>query len=54
VVDQSEPNVVYDTILSGLTGGVSMFVQQWINALQLWFGGWLLDKYQDDYDLKDF
>jgi ATP-binding cassette, subfamily B (MDR/TAP), member 1 len=54
VVDASEPNVVYDTLLSGITGGVSMFVQQWVNALQLWFGGWILNKYPNKYVLKDF
>jgi ATP-binding cassette, subfamily B (MDR/TAP), member 1 len=54
VVDASEPNVVFDTFLSGITGGVSMFVQQWVNALQLWFGGWLLNKYPNKYVLKDF
>lgn len=53
-VDQNEPNVLFDTFLSGVTGGVSMFVQQWINALQLWFGGWLLNQFPDRYEFKDF
>lgn len=53
-VDQSEPNVLFDTFLSGITGGVSMFVQQWINALQLWFGGWLLNQFPNRYEFKDF
>jgi ATP-binding cassette, subfamily B (MDR/TAP), member 1 len=54
VVDSSEPNVVFDTFLSGTTGGVSLFIQQWVNALQIWFGGWILNKYPNKYELKDF
>jgi hypothetical protein len=54
VVDSSEPKVLYDTFLSGITGGVSMFVQQWVNALQFWFGGWILFNNPDKYVLKDF
>jgi ATP-binding cassette, subfamily B (MDR/TAP), member 1 len=54
VVDASEPNVVFDTLLSGIAGGISMFIQQWANALLFWFGGWILHKYPDKYELKDF
>jgi ATP-binding cassette subfamily B (MDR/TAP) protein 1 len=45
---------VCETFQSGVTGGLSMFVQQWINALQLWFGGYLLFTFPDDYVFKDF
>jgi hypothetical protein len=31
-----------------------MFIQQWINALQLWFGGWLLWKFPEKYEFRDF
>jgi ATP-binding cassette, subfamily B (MDR/TAP), member 1 len=50
----SEPNVVMNLLITGMTGGLSMFIQQWINALQLWFGGWLLVKFPDDYEFRDF
>jgi len=41
-LEREEPNVVKDSFMSGLTSGLSMFIQQWVNALQLWFGGYLL------------
>jgi ATP-binding cassette subfamily B (MDR/TAP) protein 1 len=50
----SEPNHSSDALMSGLMGGLSMFIQQWINALQLWFGGYLLFKYPDKFAFKDF
>lgn len=43
-----------EAFMGGFTGGLSMFIQQWINALQLWFGGWLLYKFPEDYVFKDF
>ena len=50
----SEPNVVMDSFTDGIMGGLSMFIQQWINALQLWFGGYLLFTFPDEYVFKDF
>jgi len=52
-LEREEPNVVKDSFMSGLTSGLSMFIQQWVNALQLWFGGYLLFTF-DEYELKDF
>ena len=31
-----------------------MFIQQWINALQMWFGGYLLFTNPLTYTLRDF
>ena len=31
-----------------------MFIQQWINGLQLWFGGYIIFQFQDQYTFKDF
>jgi ATP-binding cassette, subfamily B (MDR/TAP), member 1 len=50
---KAEPNVVMESFMAGFTGGLSMFIQQWINALQLWFGGWLLVN-TNKYEFKDF
>ncbi|KAL7567824.1 hypothetical protein ACA910_000571 [Epithemia clementina (nom. ined.)] len=50
----SEPNHVFEAFMGGVTSGLSMFIQQWINALQLWFGGWLLFTFPDDYSFNDF
>jgi ATP-binding cassette subfamily B (MDR/TAP) protein 1 len=40
--------------MTGFVSGISMFIQQWINGLQLWFGGYILSKFPDDYDFNDF
>lgn len=50
----AEPNFASDAMMAGLTGGISQFIQQWINALQMWFGGYLLFTFPDDYVFKDF
>lgn len=50
----SEPNIAVVLLTTGVTGGISMFIQQWINALQLWFGGWLLYKFPEKYEFRDF
>jgi len=47
-------NQTAEALLGGFTSGLSMFIQQWINALQLWFGGWILFKLQPKYELNDF
>merc|ERR1712003_369906 len=41
-------------VRQGPLTGSAIFVQQWINALQFWFGGWLLFKYPEVYTFKDF
>lgn len=45
---------VLDGLREGVLAGLSMFIQQWINALQLYFGGWLLYKYPEKYGFNDF
>ena len=37
-LDQSEPNQGRVAFMAGVTSGLSMLIQQWINALQMWFG----------------
>lgn len=50
----SEANYKTEAFVGGISAGSVLFVQQWINALQLWFGGWLLYKHPDEYELRDF
>jgi ATP-binding cassette, subfamily B (MDR/TAP), member 1 len=50
----TDPNIAMTLLITGMTGGLSMFIQQWINALQLWFGGWLLVNFPEDYEFRDF
>jgi ATP-binding cassette subfamily B (MDR/TAP) protein 1 len=42
---RSESNHRFDGFTQGVTGGLGVFVQQWVNALQFYFGGWLLFKF---------
>eukprot|EP00980_Cylindrotheca_fusiformis_P009864 scaffold2184_cov128-Cylindrotheca_fusiformis.AAC.10 len=53
-LDTSEPNAAKDGLLQGAVSGLSMFIQQWINGLQFWFGAWVLFNNPDDYELRDF
>lgn len=53
-VNKHEPSCRSAVTSALLTGGISQFVQQWVNALQLWFGGWVLVNNQDTYEVRDF
>merc|ERR1712003_280942 len=53
-LNDAEENYVRQGLHQGTLTGSAIFVQQWINALQFWFGGWLLFKYPDVYTFKDF
>jgi ATP-binding cassette, subfamily B (MDR/TAP), member 1 len=50
----SEPSNTVVLLTTGIMGGISMFIQQWINALQFWFGGWLLVNFPEKYEFRDF
>jgi ABC-type multidrug transport system fused ATPase/permease subunit len=50
---RDQPSYARDSFVAGLTSGFSMFVQQWVNALQFWWGGWLLFNYSR-YSFNDF
>lgn len=47
-------NVILDSAVSGSLSGLSIAIQQWVNALQFWWGGWLMYKYSDVFDFKSF
>ena len=53
-LENAEPNYVRDGAMQGFLAGLSMFIQQWINAVQLWFGGWMLFNYPDKFEFNDF
>merc|ERR1712232_341389 len=50
----SEPNALKEGFMQGFLAGLSMFVQQWINALQMWWGGYLLFKFPEQFVFNDF
>jgi ATP-binding cassette subfamily B (MDR/TAP) protein 1 len=45
---------IFTGVKSGLTSGLSILIQQWSIALQLWWGGWLIFKYPDRFSFNDF
>merc|ERR1712008_339780 len=49
-----EGNVVLDSAISGVLSGLSIGIQQWVNALQFWWGGWLLVNYPGTFSFSDF
>jgi len=51
---KSEQNYVVAALMSGVAFGLSQFLQQWINALQMWWGGWLLNQSWNNYTFNDF
>lgn len=53
-LEAAEPNAFRDGITQGVVSGLSMLIQQWINALQLWFGAWILFNNPDTYEFRDF
>jgi len=50
---EAEPHHVRDGVIQGSLSGLSMFIQQWINALRLWFGAWVLFN-NAQYEFRDF
>lgn len=47
-------NYVLAAFVSGLTTGLAVLTQNWSNALQMWFGGWVLFNYPNTYTFNDF
>jgi ATP-binding cassette, subfamily B (MDR/TAP), member 1 len=38
----------------GLAAALGLFVRNWLSALQLWFGGYLIFTFPNDYSFQDF
>lgn len=53
-IEKSEGNLIQESAVSGALSGFSIGVQQWVNALQFWWGGWLMFKYPDKFGFQDF
>jgi ATP-binding cassette, subfamily B (MDR/TAP), member 1 len=53
-LDKAEPNRFREALVKGSLSGSSAFIQQWVFALQFWFGAWLLYNFPEDYDFSDF
>eukprot|EP00571_Detonula_confervacea_P016438 CAMPEP_0172302832 /NCGR_PEP_ID=MMETSP1058-20130122/4475_1 /TAXON_ID=83371 /ORGANISM="Detonula confervacea, Strain CCMP 353" /LENGTH=1448 /DNA_ID=CAMNT_0013013465 /DNA_START=173 /DNA_END=4519 /DNA_ORIENTATION=- len=53
-LERSEGNLIPDSAISGALSGLSIGIQQWVNALQFWWGGWLIFNYPHLFGFKDF
>eukprot|EP00934_Nitzschia_sp_Nitz4_P002963 Nitzschia sp. Nitz4//scaffold24_size164493//76056//80265//NITZ4_002328-RA/size164493-snap-gene-0.7-mRNA-1//1//CDS//3329544114//2953//frame0 len=53
-MESAEPNHFGDGLTQGFMSGLAVIIQQWINGLQIWFGGWLLYNYPEEFAFSDF
>jgi len=53
-LEKSEGNLLSESAISGVLSGLAIGIQQWVNALQFWWGGWLIYNYPDSFDFNDF
>ena len=44
----------FDALVQGIKSGITLLIQMWVNALQLWFGGYLMNQYPDVFTFRDF
>jgi ATP-binding cassette subfamily B (MDR/TAP) protein 1 len=49
-----EPNYSTAAFVSGFVNGLSAFVQHWITALKIWWGGYLIFHNPSVYSFRDF
>lgn len=53
-LENSDQDWLRIALKQGVLAGLSMGIQQWINAVQIFFGGWLMFKHPDKYSFSDF
>jgi len=53
VVRDTEEDYITHGLRQGVVSGLSICLQEWVMALQIWFGGWLLYKYPEDFTFFD-
>lgn len=53
-VHAEERLLIKNSIVDGASSGLSMLVQQWTNAFQIWWGAWILHNYPNLFSFKDF
>lgn len=51
---KAEGDLVKESAISGILAGLAVGIQQWVNALQFWWGGWLLFNYPTVFGFEDF
>lgn len=53
-LDNVDDHYVREGLHQGVLAGLSMFLQQGINALLFYIGGWIMFRFPDSFDLNDF
>lgn len=53
-IHATQSHYVRDGCMTGFACGLSIFIQQWVIALQMWFGGYLMFHYPDLFTFQDF
>lgn len=53
-INASEKNTLWASVKVGSLSGFSILVQQYVNALEFFWGGWILIHYPDHFTFKDF
>jgi ATP-binding cassette subfamily B (MDR/TAP) protein 1 len=51
---KSEGNLVKESLITGAFAGLGIGIQQWVNAAQFYWGGWLMYTYPDAFDFESF
>merc|ERR1712028_131716 len=52
--DKEQGDTFWRSVKSGSASGYSMLIQQWVNALYFYWGGWLIHEYPKHYTFTDF
>jgi len=52
--DKEQGDTFWRSVKSGSASGYSMLIQQWVNALYFYWGGWLIHEYPKLYNFQDF
>jgi len=53
-INSKENNTLWSCVKVGSLSGISILVQQYVNALEFWWGGWLLVNYPRHFSFQNF
>jgi len=51
---KADGNTMKESAIAGSLSGLSIGIQQWVNAIQFWWGAWLMYKYPGAFTFKEF
>jgi len=53
-INSMENNTLWACVKVGSLSGMSILIQQYVNALEFWWGGWLLINYPNHFSFQNF